>query len=105
MLGPTAEFGQKRKNGLECLLKMKLSQHERQALIGPAVVGIVVGILFAVCTVAFNSDYKPAAHSGWLATSDVMLSFAGGFLLAFLPFGLAPVLVGRIRTDKGSKRR
>lgn len=51
---------------------MKLSHSERETLIGPAVVGIVVGIFVAVCTVAFNSEYKPATSSDWWTISDAM---------------------------------
>jgi RsiW-degrading membrane proteinase PrsW (M82 family) len=84
---------------------MKLSRNERETLIGPAAVGIVMGVFFAVCTVAFNSEYKPAASSEWSTISDVVLGFFGGLLLAFLPFGLAPVLIGRLSSSAGSKSR
>lgn len=84
---------------------MKLSQSERETLIGPAVVGVVLGIFFAVCTVAFNSEYKAAASSDWLTISDSMLSFLAGLLLAFFPFGLAPVLVGRLKSGAESESR
>jgi hypothetical protein len=82
---------------------MKSSQSERETLIGPAVVGVVVGILFAICNVAFNSDYKAAPSSGWSTISDTMLSFLVGFLSAFVPFGLAPVLIGRAKSGAGKK--
>lgn len=84
---------------------MKLSRSERETLIGPAAVGIVMGIFFGVCSVAFNSDYKPAASSDWSTISDAVLSFFAGVLLAFFPFGLAPVLIGRLRSSIGSKSR
>lgn len=84
---------------------MRFSQNERETLVGPAVVGIVVGIFFAVCTVAFNSEYKPAASSDWSTISDVMLGFLTGFFLAFLPFGLVPVLIGRLKSGAKSKSR
>jgi hypothetical protein len=84
---------------------MKLSRSERDALIGPAAVGVVLGIFFAVCTVAFNSEYKPAAASEWSTINDTVLSFFAGFLLTFLPFGLAPVLIGRLKASTGSKSR
>lgn len=84
---------------------MKFSHSERETLIGPAVVGIVVGIFFAVCNVAFNSEYKPAVSSDWQIVSDAMLSFLAGLLLAFLPFGLIPVLMGRLRSGAGGKSR
>jgi hypothetical protein len=83
---------------------MKLIQSERETLIGPALVGVVAGIFLAICTVAFNSEYKAAASAGWSMASDVMLNFFAGFLVAFVPFGLLPVLIGRIRSAAGSKR-
>jgi len=84
---------------------MKLLQSERETLIGPAALGIVVGIVFAVCTAAFNGEYKAPAFSGWATISDTMLSFFGGFSLAFVPFGLAPVFIGRVRFGAGNKSK
>jgi len=77
---------------------MNLSENERETLIGPAVTGVVVGIFCAVCAVAFNSEYTAAALSDWSTISDTILSFLAGFLVAFVPFGLAPVLIGRLRS-------
>lgn len=85
--------------------KLKLSDTERETLMGPAAVGVIVGIVFALCTVAFNSDYKPPASSDWTTLSDALLNFCGGFLLAFVPFGLAPALVARFKSRAGGKRR
>ena len=77
---------------------MKLSESEYETLTGPAVAGVVVGIFFAVCTVAFDIEYKAAALSDWSTISDTMLSFLAGFLVAFVPLGLAPVLIRRGRS-------
>ncbi|MFS2020000.1 hypothetical protein ACEN88_25890 [Massilia sp. CT11-108] len=82
---------------------MKVSQRERETLTGPAAVGIVVGIFCAVFTVAFDSDYGEALASGWSTTCDAILSLVAGFALAFVPFGLVPVLVGRVRSGAGNK--
>ncbi|VXC15367.1 hypothetical protein [Massilia sp. 9I] len=84
---------------------MKLSQSERETLIGPAAVGVFVGILFAVCTVAFDSEYKALPETDLWGISGPMLSFLGGFLLAFVPLGMAPVLIGRIKSGAGNKYR
>jgi hypothetical protein len=84
---------------------MILSQSERDTLTGPAAIGVVVGVFFAVCTVAFNSEYKEPASSDWSTISEPMLSFFAGFLLTFVPFGLAPVLSGRVKSDAGNKSR
>ncbi|MFC5462636.1 hypothetical protein [Massilia niabensis] len=84
---------------------MKLSRNERETLIGAAVVGIVMGIFFGVCTVAFSSEYEPAALSDWSTIGEAMPSFFAGLLLAFVPFGLARVLIGRFKSSAGSKSR
>lgn len=84
---------------------MKLSQSERDTLTGPTVVGVVVGVFFAVCTVAFNSEYKEQASYDWSTISKPLLSFFAGFLLTLVPFGLAPVISGRVRSDAGNKSR
>lgn len=81
---------------------MKFLQSERETLIGPAAVGVVLGIVFAVCSVAFNSEYNSAASSDWTTVCDMTLIFLGGFFLAFVPFGLAPVLIGRFRLGAGN---
>lgn len=81
----------------------EISQGERETLTGPAVVGLALGIVFAVCTVAFNSEYNATALSDWAAIGNTMLISFGGFLLAFLPFGLAPVLIRRPSLGDGNK--
>ena len=82
---------------------MKFLQSEREMLIGPAAVGVALGIVFAACTIAFNSEYNAAASSDWATVGDTALISLGGFLVAFVPFGLAPVLIGRIRLGAGNK--
>lgn len=82
---------------------MKLSRSERETLTGPAAVGIVVGVFFSACTVAFNNEYGGAPASDWSTTGDAMLGFCAGLVLAFVPFGLVPVLVGRFRSGAGDK--
>lgn len=74
---------------------MKLSKSERETLIGPAMVGSIVGIFAAVCTIAFNSEYGSVTLSEWPTARDAMLSFLAGLFLAFFPFGVAPVLIAR----------
>ena len=84
---------------------MQFLQGERETLIGPAAVGIALGIVLAVCTAAFNNEYNAAASSYWAIIGDTMLTFFVGFFLAFIPFGLAPVLIGRFRFGAGNKRK
>ena len=83
---------------------MKFSQGERETLPGPAVVGVALGIIFAVCTVAFNSEYNAAALSGWAIIGNTWLISFGGFFLAFVALGLVPVLVGRLGSEPETRR-
>jgi hypothetical protein len=84
---------------------MKISQGERETLTGPAVVGAVLGIVLAVCAVSVISEYNAAALFDWTTVGDTMLISFGGFLLAFVPFGLVPVLIGRCRLGNGNKTK
>jgi len=81
---------------------MKITPSEREALLGPAFVGVLIGAVVACCSVAFDSDYGQTVPA-WRLALGAMLDFAGGFLLAFVPFGCVPVLVGRrIRRNRSS---
>lgn len=84
---------------------MKFSKSERETLTGPAVAGVLLGIVFAFCNVSFNSEYHAAVLSDWSTIGNTMLIFFGVFLLAFVPFSLVPVLIGRLRMGAGDKTR
>ena len=83
---------------------MKLSQSERETLIGPAAVGIVLGVLCGVITVALNSEYRTVDSSAWSTMSDAVLSFIAGLSVGFIPLGLLPVLIGRVASCVRNKR-
>ena len=74
---------------------MKITQSERDTLLGPTVIGALVGVFAAFCVVAFDSDYGGTIQI-WQMVLRALLGFFGGFLLAFVPFGLLPVLVTRL---------
>jgi hypothetical protein len=74
---------------------MKITPSERDTLLGPAVIGVLVGAFVAFSVVAFDSDYGGTIQV-WQRIVRVMLGFFGGFLLAFVPFGLLPVLATRL---------
>ena len=82
------------------MLPMKINPSERDILRGPAVVGILVGAVSAFCVVAFDSDYSGTMQL-WQKILRATLGFFGGFLVAFGPFGLLPILVARLmRRDR-----
>jgi len=74
---------------------MKITPSERDTLLSPTVIGFLVGAFAAFCVVAFDSDYGGPIQV-WQRALRAMLGFFGGFLLAFVPFGLLPVLVTRL---------
>ncbi len=74
---------------------MKITQSERNTLLGPTVVGILAGAFSAFCVVAFDSDYGGTMQV-WQRVLRAVLGFSGGFLVAFGPFGLLPILVARL---------
>lgn len=71
---------------------MKITQSERGTLLGPPVIGIMVGSFSAFCVVAFDSDYSGTIQV-WQRVLRTVLSFFGGFMVAFGPFALLPILV------------
>lgn len=76
-------------------MPMKLTPFEQETLLAPTVMGVLVGAFAACCVVAFDSDYGGTIQV-WQRAFHAMLGFFGGFLVAFIPFGLLPVLVARL---------
>ena len=74
---------------------MKITPSERATLLGPTVIGMLVGAFSAFCVVAFDSDYGGTIQV-WQRVLRTVLGFFGGFLVAFGPFGLLPILVARL---------
>lgn len=63
---------------------MRFSQGEQETLPGTAAVGAALRIVFAPCTVAFNSEYNAAALSDWATVGNTILISFGGFFLTFV---------------------
>ena len=83
---------------------MNLSSGERQSLIGPLVVGCLLGAFVAFAIVAFYSEVSlQSGRVGWVR---VLAEAAIGFLLSVLctvgSLGVLPVLLHR-RSSKGSE--
>lgn len=74
---------------------MKITQSKWDTLLGPTVIGVAVGAFAAFCVVAFDSEYGGTMQV-WQRVFRALLGFSGGFLLAFVPFGLLPLLVTRL---------
>jgi hypothetical protein len=84
---------------------MHLSPSEKQALVGPAVVGSLLGVFVAYAVFAFASEYElQGIATSWAQT---MLEAVLGFLLAALAtigvLGLLPVAVHRMLSNRNNK--
>ena len=81
---------------------MEINPSERDALVDPAVVGIlaVAVAISAFCVVAYDSDYGRTMPL-WQNILRATLGCFGGVLIAFGPFGLLLILVARlVRRDR-----
>lgn len=82
------------------LLDMKLSDSDKQQLLGPAVMGVLLGAFVAFVVLGFESEYHPEASSWEIGTQAVL-----GFLLSvagvIAAFGVVPVILNRrMKKDK-----
>lgn len=86
---------------------MKLSPSERENLLAPLVIGIVIGLACAL-TAASNSpdQYMAGVDPQGRLLHEILLAFLIGVNVAFIPFGVIPVLIARvyakIHADDGS---
>lgn len=80
---------------------LNLSPDERRSLVGPAVVGAILGLLLVLGTLAFASDYREASVwvASWPRWADLTLQCITSFGLAVLgcviPLGVLPLVVRR----------
>jgi hypothetical protein len=79
----------------------KLTVEEKQSLLGPAVIGCLLGAFAAYAVFAFASEYavqEATSPTFWATAGEASLAFAVcvagtvGFL------GLAPLAIGRLRS-------
>lgn len=81
---------------------MKLSLSERQTLIGPFVIGSLLGLFVAYGVVALSSEF--ALHGNASPTAQVVAEAAGGFVISVLVtvavLGILPIAVRRFRSKE-----
>jgi hypothetical protein len=80
---------------------VKLTPHEKQALVGPTVVGCLLGMAVGVASLGFDSEYGHATY--WQLALDFMVAFLASVAVAVVPLGLLPMAVQRLRQGKGSQ--
>ena len=85
---------------------MHLTTQEKQALIGPLVVGVVLGAFVAYAVFAFASEYALQGHprSIWITAVEASIGFIVSVLATVGALGALPIAIQKLRTrsDSGS---
>ena len=79
---------------------LKLNASERQTLMGPLVIGCVLGAFVALATWGFDSEYSHT--DGWRMALNATGVFAAALGIATVPMGILPIMVQRLRRRHGS---
>lgn len=79
---------------------LNLTESERQALIGPLVVGCVLGAFVGLASWGFDGEYSHIDL--WRMTLNALGAFAAGLTIATVPLGILPVVINRFRRRHGS---
>jgi hypothetical protein len=82
-------------------MKLRLSADERQSLIGPLVIGILVGGVAALASVAFDLEYADGARAVVAGSTlhvglDAGLAFFGVIAAIVVGFGVLPIVLRRL---------
>lgn len=80
---------------------MKLTPSERQTLMGPLVVGCVLGAVVGAASWGFDSEYSHL--DAWQMALDALAAFSAFLALVAGPLGILPVVVRRLRRDTKSR--
>ena len=82
----------------------KLTTDEKQSLLGPTVIGCLLGAFAAYAVFAFASEYQlqgAADANTWTTTAEAILAFVASVAGTVGILGLAPLIVGRVRSQRG----
>ena len=83
----------------------KLTVEEKESLLGPTVVGCLLGTFAAYSVFAFASEYQLQAGTAatfWATAGEASLAFAICVAGTVGLFGFAPLAVGRLRSRRNS---
>ena len=84
---------------------LKLSVEERQSLLGPAVIGCLLGAFAAYAVFAFAAEFRlqsGSAQTFWATAGEACLAFVLCVAGTVGLLGLAPVAIGRLMARRGS---
>lgn len=79
---------------------LNLTASERQAMLGPLVVGLVLGGFVGLASWGFDSEYSHI--DGWRMALNAAGAFAAALSIATVPLGILPIVIRRFRRRHGS---
>lgn len=79
---------------------LNLTASERQALLGPLVVGCVLGAFVGLASWGFDSEYSHVDR--WRMALNAAGAFAAALAIATVPLGILPIVIQRFRRRHGS---
>ena len=81
----------------------KLTTDEKQSLLGPTVIGCLLGAFAAYAVFAFASEYQlqgATDANAWATAAEAILAFVACVAGTVGILGLVPVIVGRVRSQR-----
>lgn len=79
---------------------LNLTMSERQALLGPLVVGCVLGSVVGLASWGFDAEYSHIDR--WRMALNAAAAFAAALAIATVPLGILPIVIQRLRRRYGS---
>ena len=82
-----------------------MKREEIQTLLGPAVVGAIIGVVFGFVSYGFNMEYGPSIHPDWqplwlYSLGEAALTALGCIGGTVLLLGVVPMLLHRRQNEK-----
>jgi hypothetical protein len=74
---------------------LKLTSSERQSLVGPLVVGCVIGACVGLVSWGFDSEDVHIDH--WRKALNVLIAFLESIAVAVVPLGVLPIAIQRLQ--------
>jgi len=78
-------------------VKLKLTASERQALVGPLVIGCLLGAFVALASWGFDGEYSHIDR--WRMTLNAVVAFVAAVAIAAVPLGVLPIASGACIND------
>ena len=79
---------------------MKLTSSERRALIGPLLMGCVLGAFVGFASWGFDSEYRHLDH--WRMGVNASLAFLASLGIVLVPLAVFPIVFQRLRQHRKS---